>query len=119
MPIYEYRCEDCAYTFDKKQSIKDEPVALCERCGKSVRRIISPPAIMFKGTGWYVTDYSDKLKPPTTESSGTATPAKDAPANDNGHTTAPASTTAPAPAAVSSASSASTGSSSSGTSSGN
>ena len=64
MPIYEYVCDGCAYRFERKQSIKDDPVATCERCGKSVTRLISSPAIMFKGSGWYVTDYSDKLKPP-------------------------------------------------------
>lgn len=71
MPIYEYLCDVCAYRFERKQSMKDEPVATCERCGKSVTRLISSPAIMFKGSGWYVTDYSDKLKPPA----GSETPA--------------------------------------------
>ena len=65
MPIYEYLCHDCSYKFELKQSIKDDPVAVCSKCGKSVSRIISSPAIMFKGTGWYITDYSDKMKPPT------------------------------------------------------
>ncbi len=65
MPIYEYLCESCSHKFEVKQSIKDDPVAACERCGKPVRRLISSPGIMFKGSGWYVTDYSDKLKPPT------------------------------------------------------
>ncbi len=65
MPIYEYLCEGCAYKFEVKQSIKDEPLATCERCGMKVTRLISTPAIMFKGSGWYVTDYSEKLKPPS------------------------------------------------------
>jgi putative FmdB family regulatory protein len=65
VPIYEYLCEGCAYKFEVKQSIKDDPIATCERCGKPVKRLISSPGIMFKGSGWYVTDYSDKLKPPT------------------------------------------------------
>ena len=65
MPIYEYLCQDCSYRFELKQSMKDDPVAPCSKCGKSVSRIISAPAIMFKGSGWYVTDYSDKMKPPT------------------------------------------------------
>ncbi|HXX76566.1 MAG TPA: FmdB family zinc ribbon protein [Nitrospiraceae bacterium] len=64
MPIYEYVCDGCGYRFERKQSIKDDPIATCERCGKSATRLISSPAIMFKGSGWYVTDYSDKLKPP-------------------------------------------------------
>lgn len=76
MPIYEYLCQDCAYTFELKQSMKDDPVAVCARCGKSVSRIISAPAIMFKGSGWYVTDYSDKLKPPSGEPTAPAAGAK-------------------------------------------
>ncbi len=71
MPIYEYLCEGCSYKFEVKQSIKDDPLAACDRCGKAVKRLISSPAIMFKGSGWYVTDYSDKLKPP---SNGDAVP---------------------------------------------
>jgi putative FmdB family regulatory protein len=95
VPIYEYRCQDCAYTFELKQSMKAEAVATCERCGKSVCRIISAPAIMFKGTGWYVTDYSDKMKPPTGESSNEpAEKKKETPASE-----ASAPVTAGAPAA--------------------
>ncbi|WP_455242102.1 FmdB family zinc ribbon protein [Petrachloros mirabilis] len=65
MPIYEYQCDGCACKFEVKQSIKDDPIKTCERCGQSVRRLISSPGIMFKGSGWYITDYSDKLKPST------------------------------------------------------
>jgi putative FmdB family regulatory protein len=72
VPIYEYQCDSCAYQFEVKQSIKDAPLTTCERCGKSLRRLISSPGIMFKGSGWYVTDYSNKLKPP---SDGGKTPA--------------------------------------------
>ena len=72
MPIYEYRCDSCSYQFEVKQSIKDDALTTCERCGKSLRRLISSSGIMFKGSGWYVTDYSNKLKPP---SEGEKTPA--------------------------------------------
>ncbi len=65
MPIYEYVCEQCQHRFEVKQRVSDPPLSGCVRCGHAVRRVISAPAIMFKGTGWYVTDYSDKLKPPT------------------------------------------------------
>ena len=65
MPIYEYQCDSCSYQFEVKQSMKDAPLTTCERCGKSLRRLISSPGIMFKGSGWYVTDYSNKLKPPS------------------------------------------------------
>jgi putative FmdB family regulatory protein len=68
VPTYEYLCQACSYKFEVKQSIKDDPVATCSQCGKSVSRIISAPALMFKGSGWYVTDYSDKMKPPASES---------------------------------------------------
>ena len=71
MPIYEYQCESCADRFEIKQSMKDDPLTACPRCGKRVQRLISSPAIMFKGSGWYVTDYSDKMKP----SSGNEAPA--------------------------------------------
>lgn len=102
MPIYEYLCQDCSYRFELKQSMKDDPVAACSKCGKSVSRIISAPAIMFKGSGWYVTDYSDKMKPPTGESSDStststkkepaATTEKASPASPAPTTTAPATT---------------------------
>ena len=63
MPIYEYQCESCTDRFEIKQSMKDDPLTACPRCGKRVQRLISSPAIMFKGSGWYVTDYSEKMKP--------------------------------------------------------
>ena len=63
MPIYEYQCESCTDKFEIKQSMKDDALTACPRCGKRVQRLISSPAIMFKGSGWYVTDYSDKMKP--------------------------------------------------------
>ena len=110
MPIYEYLCQDCSYTFELKQSIKDEPVATCSKCGKSVSRIISAPAIMFKGTGWYVTDYSDKLKPPSGESSK-PTPTSSTPAKAETAST-PASTPASAASSTPPASGGSTGSAS-------
>ncbi|MCP9439567.1 MAG: transcriptional regulator [Nitrospira sp.] len=107
MPIYEYMCQGCAYKFEVKQSIKDEPVAICSRCGKSVSRIISPPAIMFKGSGWYITDYSDKLKPPSGDATDVSTSSK----KETATATAPAA--APTPAVASSSSGGGTASGSS------
>jgi putative FmdB family regulatory protein len=91
VPIYEYVCHSCQHRFEIKQSMSDPPVSSCARCGQAVTKVISAPAIMFKGTGWYVTDYSDKMKPGTDSkveekrdpaqkkesdsSAGTATPA--------------------------------------------
>ncbi len=85
MPIYEYQCASCAHRFEVKQSIKDDPIKECVRCGKEVTKLISPPAIMFKGSGWYITDYSDKMKP----GSGSDTSEKPA-ATGSDNTKAPA-----------------------------
>ncbi len=91
MPIYEYRCDSCSYQFEVKQSIKDAPLSTCERCGQSLRRLISSSGIMFKGSGWYVTDYSSKMKPPSEgEKPTTAGDKKETPAGSP----SPASTTA-------------------------
>lgn len=109
MPIYEYLCQDCSYRFELKQSMKDDPVAACSKCGKSVSRIISAPAIMFKGSGWYVTDYSDKMKPPTGESSDSTSGTKKEPAA----TTEKATPASPAPATTAPATTPSTTSSTS------
>ena len=62
MPVYEYRCEKCGYQFERVQKMSEPPVRHCERCRGSVAKLISPSGIMFKGTGWYVTDYSKKMK---------------------------------------------------------
>ncbi len=71
MPIYEYVCQGCEHRFEIKQKMSDPPVTTCPRCEQPVTKVISAPAIMFKGTGWYVTDYSDKMKPPgQSESAG-------------------------------------------------
>jgi len=57
MPIYEYECNDCGYRFERYQSIASEPVKRCLRCGGAVRRVIYPVGIIFKGSGFYVTDH--------------------------------------------------------------
>lgn len=105
MPIYEYVCQGCEYRFEVKQKINDAPVEACPRCGQPVTKVISAPAIMFKGTGWYVTDYSDKLKPPgQSESPGkpSTEPKKEAASTPSTPAAAaPAGTAAPAPASSS------------------
>jgi putative FmdB family regulatory protein len=121
VPIYEYLCQDCSYRFELKQSIKDEPVAACSKCGKSVSRLISAPAIMFKGSGWYVTDYSDKMKPPTGASSESTDSVKKEPSTTSEKATPASSaptTTTPSTPPSTSGSSSSSGSSTSGTSPG-
>jgi len=58
MPIYEYQCEGCGEVFELIQKFSDEPVKVHEKCGAPVHRLLSSPAIQFKGSGWYVTDYA-------------------------------------------------------------
>ena len=56
MPIYDYRCDHCGHVFSAVQSYKDEALERCPNCGKKPRRLLSTPAIVFKGSGWYKTD---------------------------------------------------------------
>ncbi len=58
MPLYEYRCDQCDEIFEVMQKFSDEPLSTHDKCGGAVRRLISAPAIQFKGTGWYITDYA-------------------------------------------------------------
>ena len=60
MPLYEYECDSCGHRFEVIQKFSDAPIDTCPKCGKSVRKLISSPAIQFKGTGWYITDYAKK-----------------------------------------------------------
>jgi putative FmdB family regulatory protein len=60
MPLYEYECETCAQRFERIQKFSDPPVEKCPSCGGPVRKLLSSPAIQFKGSGWYITDYSKK-----------------------------------------------------------
>ena len=56
MPIYDYRCDHCGHAFSAVQSFKDAPLEKCPNCGKRPRRLLTPPAIVLKGSGWYKTD---------------------------------------------------------------
>ena len=56
MPIYDYHCDHCGHSFSQVQSYKDQPLEKCPNCGKKPRRLISPSAVVFKGSGWYKTD---------------------------------------------------------------
>lgn len=58
MPIYEYKCEGCGEVFEVIQKFADEPLAVHEKCGGHVHRLMSAPSFQFKGSGWYVTDYA-------------------------------------------------------------
>jgi putative FmdB family regulatory protein len=60
MPLYEYECETENKRFEVIQKFSDAPLTTCPTCGGVVRRLISSPAIQFKGSGWYITDYARK-----------------------------------------------------------
>jgi putative FmdB family regulatory protein len=57
MPLYEYQCEACSHRFERIQKFSDPPADACPKCGGTVRKLISSPAIQFKGSGFYITDY--------------------------------------------------------------
>ena len=61
MPLYEYQCDACGKRFEVIQKYSDPPADVCKLCGGTpVKRLMSSPAIQFKGSGWYITDYAQK-----------------------------------------------------------
>ncbi len=71
MPLYEYECESCGKRFELIRKFSDPPVETCFTCGGPVRKLLSSPAIHFKGTGWYITDYARKNAPSSDDSKAT------------------------------------------------
>ena len=73
MPIYEFECRKCKAHMEVFQKINDKPPVKCRKCGGRLERKLSAPAIQFKGSGWYVTDYASKAtKDEKTESESSA-----------------------------------------------
>ena len=60
MPIYEYECEKCGLRTEVRQNISDPPLEKCQKCSGRLRKLFAPPAIIFKGSGWYATDFPTK-----------------------------------------------------------
>ena len=60
MPLYEYECDSCGWRFELIQKFSDPLASECPTCGGPVHKLLSAPAIQFKGSGWYVTDYAKK-----------------------------------------------------------
>ena len=65
MPTYEYVCKACGHTFEVVRSIHDDPLTVCPDCGGELRKVFAPPAIAFKGSGFYATDHGKKAKKPS------------------------------------------------------
>jgi putative FmdB family regulatory protein len=60
MPLYEYQCKKCKHRFEKIQKFSDRMLKKCPECGGPIEQMVSAPAVQFKGSGWYVTDYAKK-----------------------------------------------------------
>jgi putative FmdB family regulatory protein len=90
MPLYEYRCESCGHTFEKIQKFSDPPEDTCPTCGGAVKKLLSSPAIQFKGSGWYITDYAKK----STDGGSSAAQQDTSASADKSDTPAPSATTA-------------------------
>jgi len=68
MPIYEYKCNKCGTKLEVIQKLSDQPITVCVKCNGAMSKLISPAGLVFKGSGWYITDYSSKGKPPAEQS---------------------------------------------------
>lgn len=90
MPLYEYQCEACSHRFERIQKFSDPPADACPTCGSAVRKLISSPAIQFKGSGFYITDYgksgsgSDESKSQKADKEGAAGEKKSESKGDKG-----------------------------------
>lgn len=63
MPLYEYECRKCGHRFEKIEKLDSAQTKKCPECGGKAERLLAAPAIQFKGSGWYVTDYARKSSP--------------------------------------------------------
>ena len=80
MPLYEYQCDQCGHRFEVIQKFSDAPVTVCPKCGGPVQKLLSSPAIQFKGSGWYITDYARAGKSDT----GSVPAKSDSPSSGDG-----------------------------------
>ncbi len=83
MPLYEYRCESCDQVIEVLQKFSDDPLSTCTSCGGGLERLISPPGLHFKGSGWYVTDYARAGKKGDSDSKPAKTESKPAAAKSD------------------------------------
>lgn len=88
MPLYEYQCKKCKHKFEKIQKFSDPPIRKCPECGGAVEQLLHAPAVQFKGSGWYVTDYAGK-KPGSESSSEKKDDKFAAKEKDKGHEAKP------------------------------
>jgi putative FmdB family regulatory protein len=82
MPLYEYQCKKCGHRFEKIQKFSDKPIKKCPECGGAVEQLLSAPAVQFKGSGWYVTDYAKKATSASSGDSGSKDKKDEKPKSD-------------------------------------
>ena len=86
MPLYEYQCKKCHHRFEKIQKFSDKPMKKCPDCGGPLEQLISAPAVQFKGSGWYITDYAKKGSNAASTSSDGDSSTKDTSSKDSKET---------------------------------
>lgn len=99
MPTYVYACDTCRVEFEKFQSFKDEPLRTCPTCAGAVRRVLQPAGIVFKGSGWHITDYraqSGGSSSASESATNASTPATDSTTTSSPTVAESASSSAPA-----------------------
>src|SRR5437764_87636 len=90
MPLYEYHCEACGSRFEKIRKYADPPLEECPKCGKGpVTKLPSSPAIQFKGSGFYITDYAKKSSPDSSSTPSSSDTKTDAKKSDTAASTTP------------------------------
>lgn len=104
MPTYEYRCEN-GHTFEALQKFSDDPLTDCEVCGAPVERVLHSPAVHFKGSGFYTTDYGAKKKNKATDSGGSSSSSSDSNSDSSKSSTDSSSSSSKTEASASSSSS--------------
>ena len=97
MPLYEYQCESCSNRFEKIQKFSDPLIDVCPKCGGPVRKLLSSPAIQFKGSGWYITDYAKKS---SSDASKASSDSKDSKASSDSKSSSSETSSTTTPAAA-------------------
>jgi len=111
MPLYEYECDACGHRFELIQKFSDPPVEKCPVCGGSVHKMQSAPAIQFKGSGFYITDYARKDQSANAAAASGGSDTKDSGGKEGGKDTNASSKETPAKSASSDKNSSTTDSS--------
>jgi putative FmdB family regulatory protein len=93
MPTYGYVCKACGHEFDIVQKMADEPLTICPECGGELRKVFAPPAISFKGSGFYATDHGKKATKPAGEGTDGGSKAPSKPETKTGEGAGSASST--------------------------